>query len=159
MSFNIRYGLANDGANSWEFRKERVAETIRVDGPDLLGTQEVQKFQLDFLLERLPGYAFAGVGREDGREKGEYCALFYREDRFENLGSGHFWLSATPEVPGSRSWDTSMSRMVTWVRLRDRRGGDRPFLFANTHFDHRGSQARLESARLVRRWWKEQDLP
>jgi endonuclease/exonuclease/phosphatase family metal-dependent hydrolase len=93
-----------------------------------------------------------GVGRDDGAEKGEMTALYFRRDRFEKLEGGHFWLSETPEIPGSVSWDSALTRMATWVRLRDRRDPRaRPILFLNTHFDHRGQQARLESARLIRR--------
>ncbi len=150
MSFNIRYGKANDGENSWPNRDYLVLETIQHFDPDLLGTQEVLKFQADFLREKLPGYAFHGVGREDGNAKGEYVPVMYKKDRFELIDSGHFWLSETPDVPGSMSWDTSLTRMASWVILRDRKGDGRPFVFANTHFDHRGRQARLESAKLIR---------
>lgn len=150
MSFNIRYGAANDGDNSWPKRQHLVLETIEMFGPDLLGGQEVLGFQAEYLKENLPGYAFHGVGREDGVAKGEYVPVMYRTDRFELIDSGHFWLSETPEEPGSESWDTSLPRMCSWVILRDKEGDGRPFAFANTHFDHRGRQARLESAKLIR---------
>jgi endonuclease/exonuclease/phosphatase family metal-dependent hydrolase len=150
MSFNIRYGAANDGTNSWPHRSRLVLETIQTFDPDLLGLQEVLGFQADYLKERLPGYAFHGVGREDGVAKGEFVPLMYKRDRFELSYSGHFWLSETPELPGSKSWDSSLPRMLSWVILRDRHVPDRPFVFANVHFDHRGPQARLESARLIR---------
>ncbi len=151
MSFNIRYGSANDGDNHWNQRNYLVLETIEHFGPDLLGAQEVQKFQADYLREHLEGYGFHGVGRNDGMSQGEYVPIFWRLDRFELLDSGHFWLSESPEIPGSVSWDSSMTRMLSWVALRDKRGSRMPFIFANTHFDHRGAQARLESARLVRK--------
>ena len=151
MSFNIRYGAADDGTNSWPQRRYLVLETIQTFDPDLLGMQEVLNFQADYLKEHLPGYAFHGVGREDGMDKGEYVPLMYKTDRFELVDSGHFWLSETPEIPGSKSWDSSLPRMLSWVVLNDRRVPDRPFVFANVHFDHRGPQARLESARLIRR--------
>ena len=151
MSFNIRYGTAADGDNHWDRRREFVVETIRAFDPDLLGTQETLGFQRDYLREQLPGYAAIGVGRNDGREEGEMMALYYREERFEPIEQGHFWLSETPEVIGSKSWDSSLPRMVTWVRLRDRRQPDAPpITFFNTHFDHVGTTARLESARLLR---------
>jgi len=150
MTFNIRYGAANDGANSWQFRRGLTAEAILAFQPDLLGMQEVLAFQAKHLRAQLPGYGFHGVGREDGREKGEFCPVMFRTDRFAKLGGGHFWLSETPSVPGSKSWDSSLPRMVSWVTLRDRRTG-REFVYANTHFDHRGPKARLESARLIRR--------
>ena len=151
MTFNLRYGLAHDGRNSWPHRKELLIQTIRDFHPDLLGTQEVLKFQAEFLRERLPEYAFHGVGREDGREAGEYSPVMWRRARFERVDGGHFWLSETPAVPGSKSWDSSLPRMVSWVLLRDRRAGGRKLIYANTHWDHRGPRARLESARLIRR--------
>ena len=150
MSFNIRYGTAADGENHWKRRKDFVVETIENFNPDLLGTQETIGFQKDYLQQHLPEYASIGVGREDGGSKGEMTAIFYRQDRFEHLDAGHFWLSESPDQPGSQSWDSSLPRMCSWVRLNDRRNPGRPILFINTHFDHRGSQARLESARLLR---------
>lgn len=151
MSFNIRYGTANDGENRWENRKDFLIETIRKFDPDLLGTQETLGFQRDFIAAQLDGYEKIGVGRDDGGETGEMTALFFRKSRFEKLDGGHFWLSEKPDVPGSKSWDTSLTRMASWVRLKDkRRPSARPIVFINTHFDHRGVQARLESARLLR---------
>ncbi len=151
MSFNIRYGTANDGENHWSKRKEFLIETIRKFDPDLLGTQETLGFQRDFLQEQLAGYGSLGVGRDDGKDGGEMMALYYRQDRFELLEKGHFWLSELPEQVGSKSWDSSLPRMVTWVRLRDRKIKDGPtVLFLNTHFDHKGTVARLESAKLIR---------
>lgn len=152
MSFNIRYGTANDGVNRWELRRDFLVETVRAFSPDLLGTQETLGFQRDYLAEKLPEYDHLGVGRDDGRERGEMMALYYRKDRFEKLDGGHFWLSETPDVVGSKSWDSSLPRMVTWVKLRDRRQESLPpIVFFNTHFDHMGTTARLESAKLLRR--------
>ncbi|MGQ9504857.1 MAG: endonuclease/exonuclease/phosphatase family protein [Thermogutta sp.] len=151
MSFNIRYGTAPDGENHWDRRKDFLVETILAFRPDFLGTQETLAFQRDFLAEKLPDYGCLGVGREDGKEQGEIMAIYWRKDRFEVLDFGHFWLSTTPEVPGSKSWDSALPRMVTWIKLRDLRQPDaRPILWMNTHFDHRGEQARQESARLLR---------
>jgi endonuclease/exonuclease/phosphatase family metal-dependent hydrolase len=152
MTFNIRYGTAEDGENHWNRRKEFLAETIRAFDPDLLGTQETLKFQRDFLAEKLPEHDWVGVGRDDGRDNGEMMAIYYRRDRFNKLDEGHFWLSDTPDEIGSKSWDSSLPRMVTWVLLADQRQADAPpILFANTHFDHLGPKARLESAKLLRR--------
>jgi endonuclease/exonuclease/phosphatase family metal-dependent hydrolase len=152
MSYNIRYGTATDGENHWEKRKDFLVETIRAFNPDLLGTQETLGFQRDYLAEKLSGYEVLGVGRDDGGEKGEMTALYFKRVRFEKLVGGHFWLSETPDQPGSKSWDTALTRMATWVKLRDRRQPEaKPIVFFNTHFDHRGEQARLESARLLRR--------
>lgn len=151
MSFNIRYGAANDGENHWNKRKEFVVETIQEVSPDLLGTQECLPFQRDFLAKHLPEYAVVGVGREDGKEQGEMCAIFYRKDCFELLDSGHFWLSEKPDEAGSKSWDSSLPRMASWVLLVDKTSDDKtPILYGNTHFDHRGQVARVESAKLIR---------
>ncbi len=152
MSFNIRYGTANDGENHWDKRKEFLIETIKTFNPDLLGTQETLGFQRDYLAAQLNGYDVLGVGRDDGKDKGEMTALYFKRDRFERLDSGHFWLSETPDVPGSKNWDAALTRMVTWVKLRDKRNlKAKPLMYFNTHFDHRGEQARVESARLIRR--------
>jgi len=152
MSYNIRYGTAPDGEDHWERRKEFLVATIRAFSPDLLGTQETLSFQRDYLAEHMPEYEVLGVGREDGKERGEMMAVFWRKDRFEVIDSGHFWLSETPEIPGSKSWDSSLPRMVTWVKLRDRVAESKPpIVWFNTHFDHRGAVVRRESARLIRR--------
>lgn len=148
MSFNIRFGTANDGPNSWPARETMVHQVIREFDPDLLGTQEVVEFQAKSLREALPGYGFIGVGRTDGKQGGEFCPLMYKSDRFQLLDSGTFWLSETPEVAGSKSWDSSLPRIATWARLADRRT-DATLLVCNTHFDHLGQQARLESAKLL----------
>lgn len=152
MSFNIRYGTAPDGDNAWPHRREAVFGVIRDLKPDLLGTQETLAFQRDELLDACPTLAAFAAGRDDGREAGEMAAVFYDRHRFELLASGHLWLSATPQVPGSRGWDAALPRIATWVKLRDRKvPQDAPLLFLNTHFDHVGERARLESARLIRR--------
>jgi endonuclease/exonuclease/phosphatase family metal-dependent hydrolase len=153
MSFNVRYGSAKDGDNAWPQRRDLLVKTIQNFDPDLLGTQETLKFQRDFIAERMSGLTPFGVGRDDGTDNGEMTALFFRNSRFEKLDGGHFWLSLTPEVPGSKSWDTSLTRMASWVKLRDKQAGEPSVLwFLNTHFDHRGPQAREESAKLIRDW-------
>jgi endonuclease/exonuclease/phosphatase family metal-dependent hydrolase len=149
MSFNIRYGTAPDGLDAWEHRREFVLETVNAFDPDVLGTQECLRFQADYLAANLPGYAVVGAGRDDGGDAGEMCAIFYRADRFKKLDQGHFWLSETPEAVGSRGWDAALPRMATWVKLRARGDTLGAFVVVNTHFDHAGAEARLESARLV----------
>jgi endonuclease/exonuclease/phosphatase family metal-dependent hydrolase len=148
MSFNVRYGTAQDGDNAWERRRDLVVDTVRAFEPDLIGVQESLGFQSEYLHEHLPGFGFVGVGRDDGTDAGEMCAIFYSRSAFDLLDSGHFWLSETPEVPGSVSWDSALTRMASWVRLR---GRDVPvdLLFVNTHFDHAGETARMRSAELV----------
>ena len=152
MTFNVRYGKAPDGENRWELRRELLADTIKSFDPDLLGTQETLDFQRDFLVQKLTNYAAWGVGRDDGGEAGEMALLLYRKSRYERIDGGHFWLSETPEKAGSKSWDSSLPRIVSWVKLRDLSRSDAPpLLFLNTHFDHRGERARAEAARLIRR--------
>ena len=151
MSFNIRYGTADDGENRWERRSDLVMRVIREYNPDILGMQEVLKFQADELHAALDGYEFVGVGRDDGREKGEFSPIMFRRDVFKLVDHGFLWLSEEPEHAGSLGWDAALPRLLTWVRLQHR---DNPFveIFAiNTHFDHRGQKAREESASLVRR--------
>ena len=155
MTFNVRYATAADGPNAWQHRKDLLAKTIRGFEPDLLGTQEVLASQADFLIEQLPGDAFIGVGRDDGKRGGEFSAVLVNRSRFEVVDSGTFWLSETPQRPGSKSWDSSLPRVATWARLRDRAAGNRELCYLNTHWDHRGRQARRESARLIRRWLAE----
>lgn len=149
MSFNVRFGTANDGVNAWTHRRDLVVETVQRRDPDLLGLQESVDFQVAEMSSRLPGYAVYSVPRTPGPGS-ESCAIFYREDRFERAAEGTFWLSETPDKVASMSCDSSLPRIVSWVRLRDRRT-DREFVFANTHFDHLGTVARLESAGLARK--------
>lgn len=151
MSFNVRFGTANDGENHWEKRKAFLADTVKAFAPDLLGTQETLAFQRDYLAGQLPGYEAFGAGRDDGREAGEMAALFWRTARFEKLDGSHFWLSETPDKPGVKGWDAQLPRVATWVKLRDRTAPDsKPVLFLNAHFDHKGRQARAESAKRIR---------
>lgn len=148
MSFNIRYSAANDGDNSWKNRQELFTAAVRAFDPDLLGTQEVLADQYEDLQRLFPDYTAVGVARTDGARKGEWSAIFYRTARFESLASGTFWLSETPDVIGSKSWDAALERICTWARLRDRITG-RVLLHANVHFDHVGTVARVRSAELL----------
>jgi endonuclease/exonuclease/phosphatase family metal-dependent hydrolase len=150
MTFNLRYDTPNDGTNAWPHRRDWVAALIHFHAPDAVGVQEALAHMLTDLDARLPGFARVGVGRADGRAGGEFSAILYRRDRLELIDSGTFWLSPTPEVAGSKGWDTAIERIATWARFRDRRTGCR-HLHLNTHFDHVGEQARQESARLIRR--------
>lgn len=148
MTFNIRYDTKSDGENAWPHRKDWVAEIIREQRPDVIGLQEVLGHQLKDLEQRLSEYASHGAGRDDGKEAGEHVPLLYKKERFEVLDRGHFWLSETPEAPGSKSWDTSITRMTSWLKLKDKATA-KTLLVANTHFDHKGKQARTESAKLL----------
>lgn len=150
MSFNLRYGKANDGENRWEKRDWLVAKTIKQFNPDLLGTQETLQFQAGFLKGELPAYTY--FGRSRMTTPNEHCGIFYRSARFTQLAAGHFWLSESPETPASKSWDSALPRMATWVLLNDKTNKTAaPILFLNTHFDHRGKKARTESGKLIRK--------
>lgn len=151
MSFNIRYGTAPDGDDAWPLRRENVFDVIRTAAPDVAGLQEVLAFQADELLEALPEYDLVGVGRDDGARGGEMAPILFHRKRFALADSGHFWLSDTPEEIGSRGWDADLPRIATWVLLKFRSNPLNEVYVVNTHFDHRGEQARLESARLIRR--------
>jgi len=148
MTFNIRYDNPNDGADAWPNRKELVASTIRFHQTDILGTQEGMHHQLVELDELLPEFDWVGVGRDAGDEKGEFCAIFYRTDRFSVIDDGTFWHSTTPEIPGSMGWDTAITRITTWVRFYDN-VNSRSFITFNTHYDHIGEIAREESSKLI----------
>ena len=148
MTFNIRYNNPNDGVHAWPNRKERVASVIRFHQIDLLGMQEVLRGQIEDLEQMLPEYSWLGVGRDDGENAGEFSPIFYRTDRFELVDNGNFWLSESPDVIASKSWDAALTRIASWARLIDRESGRSVFML-NTHFDHRGEQARTESAALI----------
>ena len=148
MSFNIRFNNPDDGEDAWPNRRDRVAQLIRFHDADVVGVQEALLGQLQDLQERLPEYDWVGVGRADGKQEGEYSAIIYRDDRLALLDHDTFWLSETPQEVGSVGWDAALERIVTWARFRDRRTGEVFFHF-NTHFDHRGEEARRESAALI----------
>lgn len=148
MSYNIRYDEPRDGINAWANRKTKVADVIRFHKADLVGLQEALLSQLRDLEALLPDFAWCGAGRTDGKEAGEYSAILYRKSRFKLLATETFWLSETPAKPGSMGWDAAYPRIVTWAKFRDRVSG-KTFVHFNTHFDHRGERARIESASLI----------
>lgn len=151
MTFNIRYGTADDGEDSWPQRRAHVLTTIRDYEPDILGLQEVLAGQADELTAALPAYGFVGVGRDDGERAGEFAPLMYRRSEFQLVRAGYFWLSERPDRPGVAGWDAACPRIVTWARLRCRRAPANEVHVINTHFDHRGERARAESAKLLRK--------
>ncbi|RXG28456.1 Metal-dependent hydrolase, endonuclease/exonuclease/phosphatase family [Leeuwenhoekiella marinoflava DSM 3653] len=146
-SFNVRYNSPDDGINIWENRKDWLTHSMRFYQADLMGTQEVTHTQLVDMQALLPNYAYIGIGRE-GDTQGEYSAIFYKKDRFEVVDSNTFWLSETPNVIASKGWDAALPRIVTWALFKDKHSGV-SFYHFNTHFDHRGKQARIESAALL----------
>ncbi|CAG7643686.1 hypothetical protein PAESOLCIP111_04527 [Paenibacillus solanacearum] len=147
MTFNLRYHEPKDGDDAWPHRIGKVADIIEANAPDVIGTQEGQAPMLEDLQQRLDGYRWIGKPRDDGA-RSEHCAVLYREARLEPLEEGQFWLSETPEATASKSWDTSITRICTWVRFRDKQTGD-SFAVFNTHLDHRGEEARRNGAALV----------
>jgi endonuclease/exonuclease/phosphatase family metal-dependent hydrolase len=148
MSFNIRYGTARDGDNSWPLRRELLFEVVRQQDADVLGLQEALDFQIDEMLTAAPAYAAIGLGRDDGVRKGEYAAILFRRDRFQVAASGTFWFSDTPEIAGSATWGNRVTRICTWARLIDRDG--RAFWIYNVHLDHESQPSRVKSVALLR---------
>lgn len=150
MTYNIRLDLASDGDNAWPHRRGTVTGLIAYYAPDLVGLQEVLLHQKREIEADLPGYAFVGAARDDGKERGEFSPLGFRRDRFALVASGTFWLSSTPDIP-SKGWDAALPRIASWARLKDQ-NSRLTLLAVNTHFDHVGTEARLESARQLRCW-------
>ncbi|MDO6604776.1 endonuclease/exonuclease/phosphatase family protein [Arenibacter palladensis] len=160
ISFNIRYDNTSDTINNWNKRKAFLAKLIQHYDADIVGIQEGLHHQVDYLNNALIGYSYVGVGRDDGQQKGEYSAIFYNTDSFKVLKTNTFWLSETPEKV-SVGWDASMERICTYALFENVRT-KRQFYVFNTHFDHRGMQARINSAELIYKKIKEintSDLP
>jgi endonuclease/exonuclease/phosphatase family metal-dependent hydrolase len=147
MSYNIRLDLKSDGENWWEKRKEKVAGLVNYYEADFVGLQEVVHNQLLYLKDSLRGYSFIGVGRDDGKEAGEYSCIFYKKDKYTVIEQSTFWLSPTPDVP-SKGWDAALNRVCTYGLFRNNKTKKLVWVF-NTHFDHIGKLARLESAKLI----------
>jgi endonuclease/exonuclease/phosphatase family metal-dependent hydrolase len=148
MTFNVRYGSADDGQNNWANRKELACDVLRRHAPDIVGLQEALRFQIDDIRAALPQYAEIGGGRDDGKTKGEYSAILYRKDRLDVSDSGTFWLSDTPEVPGSITWGNACTRICTWARFVRKDTGE-AFYHFNTHMDHISQFSRDKSAILL----------
>ena len=149
ISFNIRYNSWNniDGENGWPHRKEAVVRMINEEHPVAIGLQEALIDQLQYLDSSLPAYRRIGVGRDDGKEDGEFMAIYYDTARLQLLGYSTRWLSETPEEP-SLGWDAACRRTVTIARFRERVDG-KVFDYLNTHLDHVGKTARAEGAKLI----------
>ncbi len=147
MTYNIRYAGGDKGDNSWDNRKEKLVTVIRFQDPDVFGVQEALSLQMKELEKLLPEYAHVGVGRDDGKEEGEYSAIFYKKDKFEVEETSNFWLCETPDTP-KIGWDAACIRICTWAKLKDKETGKKFFHF-NTHFDHMGKVAQKNSAELL----------
>lgn len=148
MSYNIRYNNTNDGENAWPNRKDQVNALVRFHDADILCVQEALALQVDQLLENTD-FEMAGVGRTDGKREGEFSAIYFDKKRFVKKDGGTFWLSDTPEKP-SKGWDAAIVRICTWLRLYDK-WNKKEFMVFNTHYDHVGVQARIESAKLIKK--------
>ena len=157
MTFNLRFATPLDGPNAWEYRKELVVEVILTHGPHLLGTQEGTVPQLEYLAAHLPQYAAADRHRQIDRTC-QYPTIFYRTDLFQVSESGEFWLSETPTVHRSKSWDSAFPRMVTYGAFQER-VRDLRFYFLNTHLDHISAAARLQGARMIREFFFPKQTP
>jgi endonuclease/exonuclease/phosphatase family metal-dependent hydrolase len=147
MSYNIRLDVASDGENRWDARKDKVAGLMNYYEADFIGCQEVQHHQLQYLLSKLTGYGYIGVGRDDGKEAGEYSSIFYNNKKFQLLSQSTFWLSPTPDSV-SFGWNAACRRVCTYGLFKSKKTGETVWVF-NTHFDHMGDTARLESAKLI----------
>ena len=148
-TYNIRYKNASDSGagNGWDRRCPVICGLIRFHDFDVFGAQEVLHAQLKDMQKALPAYDYVGVGRNDGKKRGEYAPVFYKRERFEPLRSGHFWLSEITDRP-NKGWDAALPRICTWVKLKDKQNGFE-FYFFNLHMDHIGVIARKKSAELV----------
>jgi len=147
MSFNVRYDTPKDSINSWQFRKEKVAEVIASNKVDIAGLQEPWINQILDLKKLLPNYGWIGWSRDNGKRKGEFTPIFYLKDKFIVVKKGVFWLSSTPEKVGSIGWDEKLPRTAIWIRFKEKSTG-KEFYFFNTHLG--GNIARAEGARLLK---------
>lgn len=150
MTFNIRNCRANDGPNSWENRRELASSLIRAEAPDAIGIQEAYPEQVADLSRALPEYGAVGVGREDGKEEGEYCLILFRKESLRLDLQDTFWFSDTPDTVGSRSasWGNHCTRICTWARFEDKRQNTNFYLY-NLHIDHESQVARERSIQLL----------
>lgn len=147
ITYNIRYNNPGDGLNAWPNRKDNVKALVKFHDTDILCVQEALAEQFDALSENT-NFDFVGVGRDDGKRKGEFSAIFFDKTRFVKKDGGTFWLSETPDVP-SKGWDAVLPRICSWVKLYDKLN-KKEFIVFNTHYDHVGVKARIESAKLIK---------
>ena len=147
MSYNIRYNNQSDGENRWDERKTDVAELILKHSPIAFGVQEALYSQMEFLDSVLVDYEYIGGGRDDGRKKGEFSAIFYNTKELNVVDQCTIWLSLTPHNV-SKGWDAALPRICTIGRFRHI-NSNKEFFFFNTHFDHRGNMARFQSSLLI----------
>ena len=149
ISYNIRYDNPNDGDNSWANRKDQVASLLRFHQADIFCLQEALINQTHDLELAFPDFDYYGPGRDDGKENGEACPIFYRKEVFTIKGFGTFWFSETPEKPGSIAWGANLPRITSWARLKDL-STNQEIIVVSTHFDHQSQLSRNNSARLLK---------
>jgi endonuclease/exonuclease/phosphatase family metal-dependent hydrolase len=148
MTLNIRYDNPHDSSNSWARRASLLCSFLKFEKPDVLGLQEVLESQYDVIQTYLKDYSSVGVGRNDGAKSGEMTPIFFRKDRYDLVRTKTFWLSEKPDSAGSKSWGSSLPRIVTWIELADKKSHDH-FYFFNTHFAHDSDSARTMSSKLL----------
>ena len=148
-TYNIRNENSGDvsNGNGWAKRCPVICNLIQFHDFDIFGAQEVLHGQLLNMLNALPEYNYIGVGRDDGKEKGEYAPIFYKTEKFKLLKSGHYWMSTVTDTP-NKGWDAVLPRICTWGKFLDKKSGF-IFWFFNLHMDHIGVEARKHSAELV----------
>ena len=159
MSFNIRYdgaaGSTSNQQNAWLaesglHRRDLALRAIADYDPDLLGLQEALKNQVDDVVREFGDLDYYGVGRDDGKQTGEFCCIFFRRARFSKVAEGTFWLNENAEQPGTRFPETCCARIASWIVLQERDAKNRELLVVNTHWDHQVQLAREFSARLIK---------
>lgn len=148
LTFNIRYGSADDGENSWDYRKELVFDVLASHAADVIGLQEAEGSQIEQIGDVLPQYGIVAAGRDDGERAGEACPILYRLDRFTLDDSGTFWFSNSPWKAGTMHWGNDLPRICTWVRLTEIASG-RTFYVYNLHLDHKSQISRVKSTELL----------
>ncbi|KMQ51819.1 Exodeoxyribonuclease III [Chitinispirillum alkaliphilum] len=148
MSFNVRYGTAKDGKNSWSHRRDLVFDLLKNSSCDIFGLQEALHFQIEEIMEQLNHFGYIGKGRDDGKKSGEHNVIFYNPRKYKILKSGTFWFSDTPSVAGSKHWGNKLPRICTWAHFWDRETS-RDFYVYNVHLDHRNGSCRKKSIELL----------
>ena len=147
MTYNIKYDNPNGGENKWALRKDFLSNQIAYNSSDIFGIQEGLHNQVQYLDSVFVNYNYLGIGRDDGKTKGEYSAIFYNAKKLKVVKHATFWLSETPNKI-SVGWDASMERICTYGLFKDKATKQQFFVF-NTHFDHIGKIARVKSAALI----------
>ena len=150
LSFNIRFDNPKDGENAWPNRKEMVGQWVKSESPDVIGLQEALRHQIDDIKKVATAYSEYGVGRDDGKSRGEHCTILYLKKRFslDKSDCGTFWFSDTPEKIASKSWGNEIPRICTWGRFIEKKT-DKGFYVYNVHYDHRSQPSRLGASELI----------